>query len=98
VARDCARTTGCHGGQGAGMLLLSGGADPEADYVAVRPHTRPWDPPSSPLLLKPLALSAGGIVHQGGTIFADTTDVDFRTIRDWIAGARIDAGATPIER
>jgi hypothetical protein len=88
--RDCTRTNGCHGGQGAGMMLLSGGGDPEADFVAVRPLTRPWNPPSSPLLLKPLALGAGGVVHGGGDIFADTTDADYVTIRDWIAGAKLE--------
>jgi hypothetical protein len=88
--RGCARTTGCHGGQGAGMLLLSGGHNPSADYIAVTPHTRPWDPPSSPLLLKPLARAAGGGVHGGGEIFADTTDAGYQTIRNWIEGARLE--------
>jgi len=87
VSRDCTRTAGCHGGQGAGQLLLSGGADPQADFVAVLPHTRPWDPPTSPLLLKPLAAASGGSVHQGGEIFADTSDAGYQVIRDWIAGA-----------
>ena len=85
--RGCARTTGCHGGQGAGMLLLSGGTDVDEDFRSVLPHTRPWDPPSSPLLRKPLAAPYGGLVHGGGEIFADTTDVDYRTIRAWVAGA-----------
>jgi len=70
------------------MLLLSGGSDPEADFYTVRAHTRPWDPPSSPLLLKPLAVAAGGVVHGGGDIFADTTDADYQVIRAWIAGAK----------
>ena len=87
-ARDCTRTNGCHGGQGAGMLLLSGGSDPAADFVTARAHTRPWDPPSSPLLLKPLAVAAGGVVHGGGDIFADSTDADYRTNLAWIAGAK----------
>ena len=58
-----------------------------ADFVAVLPHTRPWDPPTSPLLLKPLAAAAGGSVHQGGEMFADTSDAGYQVIRDWIAGA-----------
>jgi hypothetical protein len=85
-SRNCS-TTGCHGGQGSGLMLLSGGTDPQADFTNVRPHTRPWDPPSSPLLLKPLAESAGGVVHGGGDVFADTTDADYRTLRLWIEGA-----------
>lgn len=87
-ARDCSRTAGCHGGQGAGMLLLSGGLDPQSDFTNVRAHTRPWDPPASPLLLKPLAVAAGGVVHGGGETFADTTDADYETLRRWIAGER----------
>jgi hypothetical protein len=87
TARGCTNTAGCHGGQGAGMLLLSGGVDVEEDYRSTRPHTRPWDPPASPLLRKPLAIAAGGDVHGGGVIFADTTDADYVTLRAWIAGA-----------
>ena len=88
TARGCTQTDGCHGGQGAGMLLLSGGLHPHSDFVAVVPHTRPWDPRTSPLLLKPLAPAAGGVVHGGGEIFADSLDADYRTLRAWIAGAK----------
>jgi len=69
------------------MMLLSGGTDVHRDYSTVLPLTRPWDPMSSPLLLKPLAVASGGVVHGGGDIFADTLDVDFRTLRAWISGA-----------
>ena len=88
VSRGCTKTAGCHGGQGAGMLLLSDGSNVHADFVTVRPHTRPEAPAASPLLLKPLAASAGGLVHGGGDIFADTLDTDYLTIYAWIAGAR----------
>jgi hypothetical protein len=87
-ARTCS-TAGCHGGQGSGMLLLSGGSNPEADFNNLLNHTRPWAPPTSPLLLKPLAAGAGGLVHGGGDIFADTTDTDYRTVLRWIAGERV---------
>jgi hypothetical protein len=40
------------------------------------------------LLLKPLAPAAGGVVHGGGDIFADSLDADYRTLRAWIAGAK----------
>lgn len=87
AARGCAQTS-CHGGQGAGMLLLSGGLHLHADFVAVLPHTRPWDPDTSPLLQKPLAVAAGGVVHGGGDVFADSLDAGYRTLRAWIAGAQ----------
>lgn len=76
----------CHGGQGSGELLLSGGLDLEADFNAVAAFTTPWAVDSSPLLLKPLAVAAGGVVHGGGDIFADTLDVDYRALHEWIAG------------
>jgi hypothetical protein len=84
-ARGCSNMA-CHGGQGAGMLMLSGGSDVDADFVNASPHTRPWEPPSSPLVRKPLAAAAGGLVHGGGVVFADTSDADYRTLLAWIAG------------
>jgi len=36
------------------------------------------------LLTKPLADAAGGIPHAGGTQFADTSDWDYRALRDWV--------------
>lgn len=81
--RGCSNL-GCHGGQGSGELLLSGGTSPAADFLAVSGHVTPWDPPQSPLLRKPLAEIAGGAVHAGGEIFRDTTDPDYTTILDWI--------------
>jgi hypothetical protein len=85
AARGCSNTA-CHGGQGSGELMLSGGANPEADFVAVRGHVTPWEPRASPLLLKPLAVAAGGVVHGGGDVFADTTDADYATLLAWVEG------------
>jgi hypothetical protein len=87
-ARGCSNLA-CHGGQGAGMLMLSGGRDVDADFTNTSPHTRPWDPPSSPLLLEPLAETAGGTVHGGGAIFADRSDADYRAMLGWIAGETV---------
>jgi hypothetical protein len=42
------------------------------------------NPTGSKLLLKPLAVSAGGIQHLGGDIFLNTTDPDYLTILGWI--------------
>ena len=84
--RGCS-TTACHGGQGSGQMLLSGGSSPEADFDAVSPLTRPLDVP--PLARKPLAVAAGGLVHGGGDIFADTADADYRALVRWIAGEKL---------
>jgi hypothetical protein len=81
--RGCSNL-GCHGGQGSGELLLSGGASPSADFLAVSGHVTPWDPPQSPLLRKPLAEDAGGAVHAGGEIFLSASDPDYVAILDWI--------------
>jgi hypothetical protein len=42
------------------------------------------NPAGSKLLLKPLAVSAGGIQHLGGDIFPNTSDPDYLTILSWI--------------
>lgn len=86
-ARGCSNAA-CHGGQGSGMLLLSNGSNPEADFVSIANHTYPWAPSQSPLVRKPLAVGAGGDVHGGGDIFADSLDADYRTLLQWIEAAR----------
>ena len=68
-------------------MLLSGGSSPEADFYAVGPLTRPLD--AAPLAFKPLAVAAGGLVHAGGEIFADTKDADYRALVRWIAGEKL---------
>jgi len=81
--RGCSNAA-CHGGQGSGELLLSGGSNPNADFTAVRGHVTPWEPQISPLLRKPLAEAFGGAVHGGGTVFPDTSDADYRTLLEWV--------------
>lgn len=85
ASRGCSNVA-CHGGQGSGMLLLSDGSNPQADFTSITNHTLPWAARQSPLLLKPLAMAAGGVVHGGGDVFADTTEADYRTILLWIEG------------
>ncbi len=81
--RGCSNL-GCHGGQGSGQLLLSGGAFPEADFIAVGGHVTPWDPMQSPLLRKPLDVASGGLVHGGGAVFTDVSDPDYQTLLRWV--------------
>ena len=85
--RGCSNSA-CHGGQGSGELLLSGGNSPESDFIAVSGLVTPWEASASELLLKPLAVAAGGVEHGGGDIFADTTDEDYRTILAWVEAGR----------
>ncbi|UCE03599.1 MAG: hypothetical protein JSW67_05280 [Candidatus Latescibacterota bacterium] len=87
--RGCSASA-CHGNQGSGELLLTGGLNPEADFTAVGGHVTPWEASASPLLRKPLAQAAGGDVHGGGDVFLDTSDADYRTLLQWLS-----AGSTP---
>jgi hypothetical protein len=49
----------------------------------------PADPVSSRLLMHPLAHDAGGDqFHGGGRQFASKDDPDWKTIADWVAGAK----------
>lgn len=49
----------------------------------------PGDPTASHLLLHPLAPSAGGDpFHSGGRQFASQNDPDWRTLADWVRGAK----------
>jgi hypothetical protein len=59
------------------------------------------DPANSSLLLKPLAVGAGGQAHGGGDLFADTSDADYQTILAWIESGALptcepDGGAAPM--
>jgi len=83
--RGCSNVA-CHGGQGSGELILSGGLDPQGDLIAVTGLVTTWRPQDSALLRKPLAETAGGVQHGGGDVFADTGDVDYQTVLNWIAG------------
>ena len=50
---------------------------------------KPGDPLSSMLLKQPLAHEAGGSeFHSGGRQFANQTDPDWKTIADWVKGAK----------
>ena len=75
----------CHGAGIRGSLQLSpsGAKDARFDFDQVVLQVSPTTPDASPILTKPLALTAGGTPH-GYKPFADTTDADYRTIRAWV--------------
>lgn len=53
------------------------------------------DAASSQLLTQPLSPTLGGLAHAGYTLFYDTSDPDYQTIRQWLEGASLpscDAG------
>lgn len=92
-ARGC-DTIECHGGGIRGTFALSpvGDKDLEFDFAQAVWQADGDEPASSPLLRKPLAVSAGGAPHAGdadGGIFASTADPDYQAILAWItAGDR----------
>lgn len=66
------------------------------NYTATLVHVDPADPDNSLLLLKPLEQDAGGYFHRGaeifdgGDVFVDREDRDFKVLADWVNGATED--------
>lgn len=69
--------------------LLTGQS--RANFTEVGRQITLSDPDTSPLLLKPLALAAGGIPHgtgnNGGEQFPTVLDANYQTILNWIIDA-----------
>lgn len=85
VAHGCDAGGDCHGGGIRGTLALSpqGAKDPQFDFDQVSLQVSATAPEVSPILTKPLAIAAGGTPHSV-KVFADTTDGEYRMIRQWI--------------
>ena len=75
----------CHGGGIRGTLQLSpvGAKDAQFDFDQVVLQVSMTSPDASPILTKPLALTAGGTPHSYKP-FASTEDPDYEAIRLWI--------------
>ena len=86
--QGCDATGDCHGGGIRGTLELSppGAKNVSFDFNQVSLQVSSYDPESSPILLKPLAVSAGGTPHSYKP-FASTSDPDYQAIRAWILAA-----------
>jgi len=54
------------------------------NYQVVTQLVNASDPASSRLLRKPLASSAGGMGHTGGTYWDSTSDPEYQTVLEWI--------------
>jgi hypothetical protein len=54
------------------------------NYDMLRPLVNASDPSSSKLLKKPLATSAGGEGHTGGTFWQSTDDPEYQAVLEWI--------------
>jgi hypothetical protein len=88
TARGC-DTVACHGGGIRGTFQLSPDTDKDVglDFGQASLQVNGVNPPMSPLLMKPLAESAGGSAHAGSpqTGFVDESDPDYQTILAWIS-------------
>ena len=91
IAHGCDAGGDCHGGGIRGTLQLSPqtAKDTLFDFHQVSLQVTANFPDRSPILTQPLADSAGGTAHSV-KVFADTNDVEWRTIRAWVR-----AGVTP---
>jgi hypothetical protein len=91
TARGCDAGGDCHGGGIRGTLQLSpqSAKDTAFDFAQVSLQVTANHPDQSPILTRPLADAAGGTPHSVKA-WADTNDVEWRTIRAWVR-----AGVTP---
>jgi hypothetical protein len=87
----------CHAGSNNNLRLerLSPGQSTWSEeqsrknFEMVSKLVNPGDPDTSRLLLHPLAPEGGGdVFHSGGRQFADKNDPQWKTIADWVKGAK----------
>jgi hypothetical protein len=85
TVHGCDAGGGCHGGGIRGTLALSPVEDKDLvfDFEQISLQVDGLDPSLSPVLTKPLALSAGGDPHSYEG-FASTDDVGYVAILSWI--------------
>jgi hypothetical protein len=79
----------CHGGGIRGTFQLSPSTDKDIhfDFLQVSLQVTPADPEGSPVLVKPLAESGGGIAHTADSSrygFLSTDDPHYQAILAWI--------------
>jgi hypothetical protein len=83
LERRCAGSS-CHGSKIADLYLSCGKTEAEQrwNYFAAVSHVDAT-PALSDILRRPLSKLRGGTFHEGGTVFASTTDEDYVAIRRW---------------
>jgi predicted component of type VI protein secretion system len=97
LASKCAS---CHSQPDRGGTLRLASAQDAAttagNLAAVAAFVTPGDLAKSPLLLKPLAVAEGGIMHGGGDVLT-VEDPEWIALREWVTQARSGA-QTPLAR
>lgn len=83
--RGCNAEGDCHGGgiRGTFELTPASAVDHRLDFDQAVLQVDGYQPGSSALLTKPLALEAGGVEHSV-TAFASTSDPGYQAILGWI--------------
>ncbi len=84
LVKRCAGSS-CHGTPVADFHLSCGESPAESrwNYFVAVAHVDSVVSLSE-LLRRPLAKSRGGTYHEGGSVFPDTDDGDYKTLRSWI--------------
>jgi len=103
---DLARCYSCHEGANNGLSLqsLSPGAtswneeQSRKNFETISRIVVPGKPTASRFLMHPLAPEAGGDprpigMHHGGRQFADQNDPDWKTLAEWVQGAKAGGGS-----
>ncbi|MET0386338.1 MAG: hypothetical protein ABW321_10290, partial [Polyangiales bacterium] len=83
LTRRCAGSS-CHGSPQADLYLTCASTDEETRWnyeLALRYLDDV--PAASELLLRPLAVAAGGVFHEGGDVFENVADPDYRSLLAW---------------
>ena len=69
------------------------------NFESVSRVVSPGDPSQSQLLLRPLAVDAGGSpIHPGGKVWQSRDDAEWKTVAEWIRAASRPAGAVAQRR
>ncbi len=83
LGENCAASN-CHGSASNSLHLTCGttAAEVRWNYFAAQDYVS-TDPPLSEIVRRPLAVSAGGTYHEGGTVFSGTSDANYKAVLDW---------------
>ncbi|HET6583307.1 MAG TPA: hypothetical protein VFG69_07665, partial [Nannocystaceae bacterium] len=74
----------CHGSTQSDFYLTCGSTPEQLQHnFIVAKSFVAAEPDRSELLLRPLAVSAGGVNHSGGDIWTSASDGEFETLRGW---------------
>ena len=83
LGENCAASN-CHGSASNSLHLTCGTTAQQVrwNYFAAQDYVS-TEPPLSEIVRRPLAVSAGGTYHEGGTVFSGTSDVNYKAMLDW---------------